>query len=51
MRGIVGMSEENFWSSREHGAEFLGTREFSKSEFRGTPSFIFEEQGDNWKSS
>ena len=37
----------NSEESREHGAEFLGTGELSKSEFRGTPSFIFGEQGNN----
>ena len=29
---------------KEHGAELLGTGELSKSEFQGTPSFIFQEQ-------
>ena len=49
VREIVRNSEEYFWGSREHGAEFLGTGELSKSEFRGTPSFIFGEQGNNCK--
>ena len=49
MREIVGNSEKYFWGSREHGAEFLGTGELSKSEFRGTPEFIFEEQGNKCK--
>ena len=41
MREIVGNSEEYFWGSREHGAQFLGTWELSKSEFRGTPFNLF----------
>ena len=41
-----GYSEEYFWGSREHGAQFLGTWELSKGEFRGPPYFIFEEQGN-----
>lgn len=36
MREIVGNGEEYFWGKREHGAQFLGTWEFSKREFRGT---------------
>ena len=37
MREIVGNSEECFGGSREHGAEFLGTGELCKSEFRRAP--------------
>ena len=37
MREIAGNSDKYFWGSRERGAEFLGTGELSKSEFRGTP--------------
>ena len=37
MREIVENSEEYFGGSREHGAQFLGIGELSKSEFRGTP--------------
>ena len=48
---IVGNSEEYFCCSREHGVEFPGTGELRKSEFRGTPSFIFEEQGNGCKFS
>ena len=47
MREVVRNNEECFWGSREHGAEFLGTWDLSKSEFRGIPLFIFEEQGNN----
>ena len=36
MRKIVGNGEEYSWGKREHGAQFLGTWEFSKREFRGT---------------
>ena len=49
MREIVGNSEEYFWGLRENGAEFLGTGELKKSEFRGTPKYIFQEQGNNCK--
>ena len=36
MREIVGNGEEYFGEKREHGAQFLGTWELSKREFRGT---------------
>ena len=36
MREIVGNGEEYFWGKREHGAQFLGTWELRKREFRGT---------------
>ena len=44
-----GNSEEYFLGSREHGTQFLGTWELSKSKFHGTPYFIFEEQGNKCK--
>ena len=49
MAEIVGNGEKYFWGSKEHGAESSGnrgTRELGKSEFRGTGSFIFEQQGN-----
>ena len=36
MLGILGNIKEYFWGSREHTAEFLGTGELNKSEFKGT---------------
>ena len=41
MREIVRNSEEYLWGSREHGPQFLGTCELSKSEFRATPFNLF----------
>ena len=45
MRKIVGNGEEYFWGKREHGAQFLGTWELRKREFRGTVNF-HREQGN-----
>ena len=45
MLGILGNIKEYFWGSREHAIEFLGTGELNKSEFKGTSSLIFGEQG------